>query len=69
MWTMKGGGVPEKNHVDPQGGRSFKTPHGFLGGWPKKTLSVYKMGEGVSKISKIPFTWFMNDPTTNLVLS
>ena len=35
----------------------------FWGDKQKKTMSVQK-GEGVSKISKIPATWFMNAPIT-----
>ena len=49
-----------KKLLSLEGGGSSKTPHGFLGGLAKKTLSVHK-GEGV-KMSKIPSTWFMDAP-------
>ena len=42
-------------------GGSSKTPHGFLGGLAKKPCRSTR-GEGGSKMSKIPSTWFMDDP-------
>ena len=50
-----------KKLLSLEGGGSSKTPHGFLGGLAKKPCRSTR-GEGGSKMSKIPSTWFMDAP-------